>query len=851
MHELPSPIGEYRHAEDSLPQDAMGLALSGGGIRSAAFCLGVIQAMAKADWLRHVDFLSTVSGGGYTGSFLGRLFDQQRKQADALEQGAVQDRVRSVLTNPFSVPIDWLRRHSNYLSPTGFGELMFNFAAFWRNFLSLQVVLGIFFLALFGLANAVAYWLIPVVDPQPLLIAGLIPISSSLLGSSNSLWLIAAELVVWLAALPLALGYWLVSQDEHETFVLPALIGGLLAAIVLLLFAAEPLGLVVLISAVTWVVFIWFRVRRDDGHGDPNAPYRLGLARNRLTYRLAFWTTSLVLLLVLGVVDGIGHWFAALTLFSTNPLTDLRLEISVLATTVLAGGPIVRGLAGLVSRKDESAGVLSTLARIPYLPTVLAFLVAAGIPVVVIAWVSHLSYQVGYSMRMGIGGTGLAWVLTWLVGTQKALPFVNRVGPLTIYAARLARVFLGASNPRRSQSRAGTSVTEVIQGDDVVFSDYSPSEGSGPLHLFNVACNETVDVASQRGMRDRQAENMSVGPVGVSLSRHWHALWQLDGNQRRLSKLCPVGNTNQPHPFRRRDGSPAETEELTVRQWMGISGAAASPGMGRLTSPAVSLLLTLANVRLGYWWNSGIWSGDRAMIPMSNGIFDFVKRAFLRTFAAQGLLLSELRGQFAGPWRRHFYLSDGGNFENSATYELLRRRVPLIVTCDAGRDIHQQLYGLSELTRIARVDFGAEVSFVKQVIDPEKNRPDGVPDAIWQQMGTMESLTTKLPNDPRGSAFSRHHFALLRVDYPDPPSPDPHDRSSAWHERQMSWLLYIKSTTTGDEPTDVRSYQAQNPDFPNESTADQFFDEPQFESYRRLGEHIGDTIFQTSKGSDR
>jgi hypothetical protein len=48
----------------------MGLALSGGGIRSATFSLGVLQALAGRDLLKHIDYLSTVSGGGYIGSSL-------------------------------------------------------------------------------------------------------------------------------------------------------------------------------------------------------------------------------------------------------------------------------------------------------------------------------------------------------------------------------------------------------------------------------------------------------------------------------------------------------------------------------------------------------------------------------------------------------------------------------------------------------------------------------------------------------------------------------------------------------------------------------------------------------------
>jgi hypothetical protein len=50
--------------------DLFGLALSGGGIRSATFSLGVLQALAHRSWLHQIDYLSTVSGGGFIGSWL-------------------------------------------------------------------------------------------------------------------------------------------------------------------------------------------------------------------------------------------------------------------------------------------------------------------------------------------------------------------------------------------------------------------------------------------------------------------------------------------------------------------------------------------------------------------------------------------------------------------------------------------------------------------------------------------------------------------------------------------------------------------------------------------------------------
>src|SRR5215207_1709869 len=54
---------------DGVLTDLRGLALSGGGIRSATFCLGVLQQLAAAGRLRYVDYLSTVSGGGFIGGW--------------------------------------------------------------------------------------------------------------------------------------------------------------------------------------------------------------------------------------------------------------------------------------------------------------------------------------------------------------------------------------------------------------------------------------------------------------------------------------------------------------------------------------------------------------------------------------------------------------------------------------------------------------------------------------------------------------------------------------------------------------------------------------------------------------
>jgi hypothetical protein len=97
--------------------DAVGLAISGGGIRSATFALGIIQQLARKGILCQVDYLSTVSGGGYLGSFISSfLCDSNHKISLKAEPGSL----------PFgregdgeSQSVRHLRNHSKYLSEGG------------------------------------------------------------------------------------------------------------------------------------------------------------------------------------------------------------------------------------------------------------------------------------------------------------------------------------------------------------------------------------------------------------------------------------------------------------------------------------------------------------------------------------------------------------------------------------------------------------------------------------------------------------------------------------------------------------------------------------------------------------
>jgi hypothetical protein len=103
------------------------LCLSGGGIRSAAFGLGILQGLARQKLLQHFDYLSTVSGGGYAGAWLSAWIKNRERQRAAAKQdpAAARDEVFESLKNeppraplnPEPDPISHLRTFSNYLTP--------------------------------------------------------------------------------------------------------------------------------------------------------------------------------------------------------------------------------------------------------------------------------------------------------------------------------------------------------------------------------------------------------------------------------------------------------------------------------------------------------------------------------------------------------------------------------------------------------------------------------------------------------------------------------------------------------------------------------------------------------------
>jgi hypothetical protein len=414
-----------------------------------------------------------------------------------------------------------------------------------------------------------------------------------------------------------------------------------------------------------------------------------------------------------------------------------------------------------------------------------------------------------YPLRVPIAMLAIAFLLAWLTG--RSLTFVNLSSLQAFYAARLRRAYLGASNPNRGVSLQNVlahdekrAVTKEIQGDDIMWRSYTPHEEGGPLQLMSVTVNHTVNGHSQLELRDRKGVTMTIGPAGVSVGTRSHATWQGEN-------LIPIqdGASSIFVPL----GTSLAAEPCSLSRWMAISGAAFSTGLGARTRSGVSILLGAANVRLGYWWSCGT-EADHDPSPIR------------RLFRTQYYLYQEFLARFPGATQRDWYLTDGGHSENTGAYELIRRRVQYIILLDNGADPEYQFEDFGNLVRRARIDLGVEI------VESDINQIGGTTEqkAAAQQMLGSLSDARRTAAGAFGISVARRSMAMFGVKYPD--------------GGRDSLLVLVKPTLLGTEPADILCYEAAHPAFPQEPTSDQFFDEAQWESYRRLGEYTGEKLFR-------
>jgi hypothetical protein len=843
-----------------LEQDLVGLAFSGGGIRSATFNLGVIQALARNNLLNLVDYLSTVSGGGYIGSWLSSWAYYISKKDKTKENHVSQ--IEAALNHPAQHlgdaaeprQVSFLRKYSNYLTPRlGIlsGDTLAFVAIYLRNLLLNQVILIGALLSLLLVPRSFGLIFAQFNDPKSILVSG-------------ALCVLLLAFVIWQVALntdPEKFG-----RKETETsrgvvlgvavplFVFCLLLAYLLWQLIYVGYLYSPLQradqvILVAVASVTYTALWLFataagptgniahRAEATDGHKDSSyfrwspvlwaAPagfvgglfilmsistlqhwVYLSAIDGNWIYLVAFGVPlAAVIVLLVGVVhlgligrgyeDGLREWWARLggivlaiaacwfllslsTLLiprwlhaflailwklDNSGLSRIWKTLSALGFTGLISGWITAIFKGIFAAKSsetgprpetgEGAGNGSTSAKSLDLMARLAPLVFVTGLVILLSVVLWECVSIETAWYKVIGLFLCLYVVSRFFGSRVD---VNEFSLHNAYRNRIVRCYLGATHEnRRPQSFTGFDETDNIYLSSLL-------ELGAPFHILNATLN--VVKGKELALQARKARSFVFTPLYSGFDYTGDTETNVGGSYR----LTGHSAWNSRYPGAR------------LGTAMAISGAAASPSMGHYTTGAVSFLLTVFSVRLGWWMGN-----PRIKIAWESGYPRSSWRA----------IMNELTGNTTDD-QNEVYLSDGGHFENLGIYELARRRCRVIIAIDAGADPHCSCIDLASAIEKCRVDFGIQIQIsLTDICTSAKVLPSG------QTLRVCE-----LP------------FAKGEIQYPD---------------GSKGTLIYIKPSLDAGLPQDVLAYARSAPTFPHQSTIDQFFDETQFESYRALG----------------
>lgn len=855
-------------------QNLIGLAFSGGGIRSATFNLGILQALARERLLRAFDYVSTVSGGGYIGSWLMAWMHHQGLGIQEIEKRLSQH--PNLPKECADAPeLHFLRSYSNYLTPKK-GLLGADFWAFvgsyLRNTLLNQTILVLALLSIL-LAPRTFVYVIHLLENleeflQPRLSEELQTITQSqylamalgivLAGFAVNFigrnlvsvdlwrrsstgapsevddpwytksWAVQAVIVVPLLLSAALLTYGL-GESCKDWGALDFPLPGGPVLVCLLYFALWGFALVarafagrkrnlgspnkalILITAAisgltTGFLFIPFARILVPTHQTFNiwhamtfgAPLmvgimlitgvlHIGLMGRGMSDAHREWWGRLGGLLMIHVVI----WFVLFLIVVYFPYGVGQLELARVhrgwtASAVLAWmASTAYGV--LFGKSDSDSSGLSILGATPWkkllhyaarvTPYIFILGVMLGLSLLAsafCAWVTdHGETTVSFpsdwyfSARTPIACCLLfaaAILLSWRVD-------INEFSTHYLYRNRLVRCYIGASSVNRHQQ----PFTGFSEKDDFALAhleipkDSQDPKDARPLPILNTSLN--VVRGKELAVQTRKARSFAFTPLYGGFTRQ-----------------KPGSRDWEPFFGRTKDaGSKRSKDGITLGSAMAISGAAASPNMGSYSQPSLAFLMTLFDVRLGWW----IGSPTRKLWK-----FEWWKRG--SPILGFGSLICELLGD-ATDDGNFLYLSDGGHFENLAIYELVRRRCKLIVACDASCDEDCTMSDLHNAMEHCRTDFGVKISF-----------KDSTP---------LRAI------DEQGELRSKAHFLEGEIEYPG--------------LKGKGTIIYIKSSLVSKDPEDVLAYAKTNCHFPHDSTANQWFDEAHFENYRALGEAAG------------
>jgi Patatin-like phospholipase len=890
------------------------LAFSGGGIRSATFNLGILQGFANLNLLPMFDYLSTVSGGGYIGSWVATWIYRAGKDPEAAQCAndsvafapilRVQECLKTDRSNKveYAQPkaIRFLREYSNYLTPRlGFlgADTWAAVAIYFRNLLLNQTLLLLFLFFVLLLphtvvwmalaAEAVGGWLhigLPLAAFVLVLVAQYV-VSTNMthltgIGPTGEFPPIArqssvlARIVAPLFVSAWCLSVWISSEQGWNWPVWVWVIFGIVG------------------FALTWTVAALWGLRRWESREQSNSlSVRLasvafsilsgsagglvlwffahGILKNwssssgNVWHVVSFGTPLMVLIfLIVGILQlglmgrlfpdprrewwgRLGGWLLILSLVWTvafgltiySPLALMwalmlgkkwvsaasMFWLLITAIGVLGGKNANTGSPSSPTWKDTALSVtpyvfiiglgaglatllelaLSILIGPPCLDAILPRFLA-GSPatqgtsnqtsIVVSSTADYIKAH--WTILTGVTNFKLVVPLSIVAGACVLLAWrldLNQFSMNLFYRNRLVRCYLGASH----RTRKPNPFSGFDPADDVLLSELRSSNCySGPFPIVNTSLN--LVKGQNLAWQERKAESFVMTPFRCGFDT-WPERLDLDDESARMrdQKIHKYGFRPTEH-YEYRDGGPR------VGTAVSISGAAASPNMGYHSSPSLAFLMTFFNVRLGFWGGNPRHDITWTLPGPRFGLFH---------------LLTELFGQ-SDDEAKYVYLSDGGHFENLGLYELIKRRCKYIVVCDADCDREYGFGDLGNAIRKCREDIGVEIQ-----LDTHELTPSHQP--------ISSGSFTAVPDDDENERFSTWHWAVGKIHY-----------SLVDPKAQDGVLVYLKTSLTGDEPADVLNYQREHPDFPHQTTGDQWFSESEFESYRKLGQHTVERLFE-------
>jgi Patatin-like phospholipase len=804
-------------------QELTAVCLSGGGVRSASFALGVIEGLCRRGWLEHVDYLSTVSGGGYAGGWLS-AWRHHAAAANETVGWPASPRQPGGPAEPES--LTRLRRYSRYLAPHAGAlsvDLWALLATIARNMLLMWLVLIPMLAALllvpymyFGAVRALerdlvntehftlgesSTWLLIACCALFALSIGFIVRDLPSLGGRRGT---QRAFLTWCLA-PLCLGalgltlFW-------ATDTVPVTFGYAVASAAL----AHPLTWVVagLRTPRRWRPRTWIAAATSAmvavggmevlatgsfGFGHPLEydyatlafPFVLGLVAVATVLQIGLsreetadedleWWSRFGAWLLLVIVS----WIAATAVVLLGPLAMKWVAEEVLGLLHLPGGglsailgmltSVTGGIAALVARSGQgesrSPGTLDRIVRAAVTPAfivlLLTFLASANLDVMRTLHYGHLSAGISFE-----GVLERAWMVEALI----LFVALAGVGLLMAVLVPVNKYSLhGMYRNRLIRAFVGASRPHAARRPSP-FTDFDPDDDlpmagfaalPGPLRVVNTTLNLVSE--GTLALQQRKSEAFTISPLHAGS-------WTL-GYRPSNAYAC--------------ERHASDTRGISLGTAVTISGAAASPNMGAGSTPALTFLLTLFNARLGAWLGNpgpaghATWQHpDPRLGPVP--------------------VLRELFG-LTNDRSPYVFLSDGGHFENLGLYEMVRRRCHCIIVSDAGCDPGYTFQDLSNAVRKIRIDFSIPIEFP----------PDGLGMSV------------------AGQGKGNPHLAIGTIRYSVVDGPVAN-----------GVLIYMKATLSGDEPVDVLNYARSHPVFPHESTANQFFTEAQFESYRMLGLH--------------